>query len=265
MRRLVAVLLMVAIVLASGCIGSGVGLTEEKVLNAVQGIDTAKYAQNFSMSMYFIEPHTNRTVNLTVLGHVTGVFNRTAKAEIGNMSMRVHASGMNITLNWPYFINGSTAYFKIDGRWYRAEQDNLYTEASGSLNIKYIENLLKTKNVTIEKLADGYAFRVNVTFWEYVKATNQTSYLRDKWGNESRVNVTTRSGWVEVHLRKDGTPTFIETYMNLVLAISGLNGEEIDVHMVIHNSVSLSDINGHVEINAPEGINKAKNLEEALW
>ena len=265
MKRSAAVFLMAVIVLASGCIGSGVGLTEEKVLNAVQSIDTAKYSQNFSMSMYFIEPRTNRTVNITTLSHVTGVFNRTAKAEIGNMSMRIHASGVNITLDWPYFINGSTAYFKIDGKWYRAERDNLYTETSGSLNVKYIESLLKTRNVTIEKLAGGYAFRVNVTFWEYMKATNQTPYLKEMWGNESRVNVTTRSGWVEVHLRKDGTPTFIGTYMNLVLAIKGPNGEETDVHMVIHNSVSLSDVNEHVEINAPEGINKAENLEEALW
>lgn len=73
--------------------------------------------------------------------------------------------------------------------------------------------------MTFKKLGEEYAFRVNVTFWEFVNATNQSAYLNEMWGGPLSDNITvnTNTGWVEVHFRSDGTPTFIETYMNLTI------------------------------------------------
>ncbi|WP_050002871.1 hypothetical protein [Thermococcus eurythermalis] len=90
------------------------------------------------------------------------------------------------------------------------------SKAKVSLNVDYIRNLLEVKNVTIKELSSGYAFRVNVTFWEFMNATNQSEYVDELWGvdGERLVNVTTKAGWVEVHLTKDGMPTLIEKQWN---------------------------------------------------
>ncbi|WP_240910649.1 hypothetical protein [Thermococcus sp. MV11] len=268
MKRAVALILMAVVVLASGCIGKGVGLTEEKVLEALQSIETASYDQNFSMSMHFTDPEGNKTINFTMSGRVLGVFNNTAGLERGNMSITMHMMGMDVNMNWPYFVNNSSVYFMVDGKWYNVSpDDDLYSRAQGSLNVDYIRNLLRTKNVTIEKLPDGYAFRVNVTFWEFVNATNQSGYLNELWSvdGERRVNVTTNSGWVEVHLTKDGTPTFIETHMEVILAVKGYDGRTTDIYVTLHESVALSNINEPVEIKAPEGIESAGDFEEIFW
>lgn len=268
MKRLMALFLIGFVVLASGCIGQSVGLTEEKVLEALQSIETASYDQNFSMSMHFTDPDTNKTINFTMSGRVLGVFNKTAGLEKGNMSMTVHMMGMDVNMDWPYFVNNSSVYFMVDGKWYNVSpDDDLYSQARGSLNVDYIRNLLEEKNITIEKLADGYAFRVNVTFWEFVNATNQTGYLNDLWSvdGERWVNVTTNSGWVEVHLRDDGMPTFIETYMDLVVTIKGFDDRTEKLYMTIHDTVALSNINEPVRIKAPEGIEGAEDFEEMFW
>ena len=265
MRKLLALLFVGIVVLASGCIGNQVGLTKEKVLNALQNIETAHYKDEFSIRMRFPDPKTNRTVNITVSGQLIGLFNTTAGLEEGNMSIKTHMMGFDIGMNWPYFINGSRAYFRVDGRWYNVSHANdLYSRIRASLNLNYINDLLKEKNVTIEKLSNGYAFRVNVTFWEFANATNQTGYLEKLWdvNGERIVNVTTKSGWVEVHFRDDGTPTSIETYMKLVITGKVLNGGKDALFMTVHEKVSLSEINKPVEIKAPKGIESAKDFEE---
>ena len=265
MRKLLALVVMAVIVVASGCVGSGVGLTEEKVVKAIQNIETARYNQNFSMKMYFVDPDTNKTVNISMSGHVIGVLNKTSGLETGNMTMKMHMMGMDVNMDWPYFINGTRVYFKVDGKWYYVPpQNDLYTRTQGSLDLAYLKNLLAEKNVTIKKLSDGYAFRVNVTFWEFVNATNRSSYLTKLWGGRDDVNVTTQSGWVEVHLMKDGTPTYIETYMKLIVTVKGYDGKTADIHMTIHETVALSDINEHFVITAPKGIEKAGNFDEVF-
>ncbi|AEK72679.1 hypothetical protein GQS_03890 [Thermococcus sp. 4557] len=268
MKRLMALFLIGFVVLASGCMGDQAGLTEEKVLEALQSIETASYDQNFSMSMHFTDPYTNKTINFTMSGRSVGVFNNTAGLEKGNMSITMHMMGMDVNMDWPYFVNNSSVYFMVDGKWYNVSpDDDLYSQARGSLNVDYIRNLLNEKNVTIEKLADGYAFRVNVTFWEFANATNQTGYLNELWSvdGERGVNVTTNSGWVEVHLTKDGMPTFIETHMYLIMTIKNYSGETTDIHMILHETVALSNINEPVEIKASEGIKNAGDFEEIFW
>jgi len=267
MKRVMALLLVGLIMLASGCIGENVDLTKEKVLNALNNIETARYDQNFSMTMNFVDPGTNKTVNITMSGRVIGMFNRTAGLEKGNMSMKTHTMGMDINFDWPYFVNGTSTYINVDGKWYRVSSDDtIYSQAKGSLNVAYIENLLKRKNVTIQKLASGYAFRVNVTFWEFVNATNQTSYLNEAWGTlPGNVTVDTKSGWVKVHLRDDGTPVFMETYMDIVMTITAISEEPVEVHMTVHKGVRLSDVNKSVEISVPAGITNASNFGEMFW
>lgn len=267
MKRVTALLLVGLIVLASGCIGENVGLTKDKVLKALNDIETARYDQNFSIAMHFKEPVTNRTINMTMSGHVLGMFNRTSGLEVGNMTMSMHTMGMNITFNWPYLVNGTFVYFKVDGKWYNVSSNNdLYTQARGALNVDYIENLLKRKNVTIKKLADGYAFRVNVTFWEFVNATNQTNYLNEAWGNlPGDVTVDTKSGWIEVHLRDDGTPVFIETYMDVVMRITGISEKPVEARMTVHQEVKLSDVNKPMLIQVPAEIKNAGDFDEIFW
>lgn len=265
MKRLMALFLIGFVVLASGCIGDQAGLTEEKVLEAIQNIETASYEESFSMGMHFTDPNTNKTINITMSGHVVGVFNKTAGLEKGNMSVSMHLMGMDVNMDWPYFANNTSVYFNVDGKWYLVPpDDDLYSQAKGSLNVDYIRNLLNEKNVTLEKLPGGYAFRVNVTFWEFVNATNQTGYLNELWSinGERAVNVTTKSGWVEVHLRKDGTPTFIETYMDLVLTINVFDDEKVEAYLTVHDTFSLSNINEPVEIRAPQGLENAGDFEE---
>ncbi|WP_367883843.1 hypothetical protein [Thermococcus peptonophilus] len=220
MRKIIAVLLLGMLAIASGCIGEKAGLTKEKVLTAIQNIETAHYNESFSMNMNVYDPNTNKTLNVMMSGNARGVFNKSAGIEVGNMSVTTRTMGMNISMNWPYFANGSNVYFKIDGKWYLVPSNNdLYDKAKGSLNVGYIEKLLQEKNVTFKKLGEEYAFRVNVTFWEFVNATNQSAYLNEMWGGPLSDNITvnTNTGWVEVHFRSDGTPTFIETYMNLTI------------------------------------------------
>lgn len=268
MRRLTVFFMVGLILLASGCIGEKVGLTEEKVLKALQSIETAEYQRNFSMSMHFTDPDTNRTIRISMLGNVSGLFNKTSGLERGNMSVTMHMMGMDVNMNWPYFTNGTEVYFKVDGKWYLVPpNDDLHSRAQGALNVEYIRSLLKTKNVTIKRLAKGYAFRVNVTFWEFANATNQSGYFNELWSvdGENRVNVTTTSGWVEVHLTDEGMPTFIETYMNIIMTVKEYDGHTVDIYMTLHETVFLSNINEPVRIDAPEGIESAGNFEEIFW
>lgn len=267
MKKLIALFLLGLVIAASGCIGDGTGLTKEKVLTSLKSIETARYDQNFSMSMYFTDPSTSKTVNMSMSGRALGAFNRSAGIDTGNMSLRMHTMGMDIKLNWPYFINGTSAYFKVDGKWYNASSsDSLYRQAKGSLNVDYIENLLRNRNVTIRKLTNGYAFRVNITFWEFVNATNQTGYLKEVWGPSlDRVNVTTNSGWVEVHLRNDGTPTFVEVHMNLTMAFKFAPKETVVAHLTVQQSTVFSDVNGMAGIKIPKGIKSAGDFKDVVW
>lgn len=268
MRRAIAFIVIAIVVLASGCIGDSVGLTEEKVLEAIQSIETGKYDQNFSVSMQFTDPDTNKEITLTMSGRSTGVFNNTARLENGTMNLTAHMMGLDVGMNWPYFVNGSDVYFKVDGKWYYVPpSEELSSKAKVSLNVDYIRNLLEVKNVTIKELSSGYAFRVNVTFWEFVNATNQSEYVEELWGvdGERWVNVTTKAGWVEVHLTKDGMPTLIEKHMELVITVGAYGGKTTDIHMTIHETIALWDINEPIEIKTPGGIENAGNFEEISW
>lgn len=104
MRRAIAFIVIAIVVLASGCIGDSVGLTEEKVLEAIQSIETGKYDQNFSVSMQFTDPDTNKEITLTMSGRSTGVFNNTARLENGTMNLTAHMMGLDVGMNWPYIF-----------------------------------------------------------------------------------------------------------------------------------------------------------------
>ncbi|NJE06554.1 hypothetical protein E3E36_10485 [Thermococcus sp. M36] len=262
MKRLMALFLIGFVILASGCIGDQVGLTKEKVLTAIENIETARYDQNFSMSMHIMEEKTNKTFNFNMIFNITGVFNRTSGFDAGNMSFSMHFMGMDVNMDWPYFVNGTQVFFKIDGKRYNAtDEEDISSQARGSMNIIYIEKLLESKNVTIKKLASSYAFRVNVTFWEIANATNQTGYLLSELNGDNVKNITTNEGWIEVHLREDGTPVYIEEYLDLTMVFE----DETVAHVTVHESIRLHDINEPVKIRVPEEIENAPSMDEAFW
>ncbi|ASJ08770.1 hypothetical protein A3L11_05835 [Thermococcus siculi] len=267
MRRLIALFLIGFVVLASGCIGEQTGLTKEKILTAIENLETASYDQNFSMAMQITNPLTNKTINITMSGRAIGSFNRTAGLESGEMNITTHTMGMDVNVNWPYFVNGTEVYFNVDGRWYSVPStDGLYEQARGSLNVNYIEKLLQKKNVTIKRLANGYAFRVNVTYWEFVNATNRTGYLNEFIDSfPGNLTVDTNAGWVEVHLADDGTPTFIETHMDITMTFDFSQEKPVTSHVVVHETLSLSDVNEPVKIEVPEGIENAGDFDEVFW
>jgi outer membrane lipoprotein-sorting protein len=267
MKKIIAALIIGVLAIASGCIGEKAGLTEEKVLTAIQNIETASYNESFSMSVQIFEPHTNKTANITTTAHVIGAFNKSAGLEMGNITINMRTMGMNINMDWPYFTNGSSVYFNIDGKWYLVPPTNdLYERARGSLNVDYIEKLLEEKNVTFKELDEGYAFRVNLTFWELANATNRTAYLKEAWGPlYSNITINTNRGWVEVHFRNDGTPTFIETYMDVTITLSVSPQKPATIHEIVHDSVILSNINEPINIKAPREIENAGNFEDVFW
>ncbi|WP_456423296.1 hypothetical protein [Thermococcus sp.] len=262
MRRGVLSLFLVAVVvLATGCVGKNTGLTEGKIINAIKNIKTAHYDENFTMTMDFAVPDDNTTVNLTTSFRISAIMDRLNKRALGNYTGWVYYNGLNITFNWPLYIEGNATYLKIDGKWYNSTDDQ--ETGSGSYNLDAIRNILNSTNVTIISLDDGYQFKLNVTFEQFANVTGRTYALNKLF----RMNgtVETHEGWVLVKLKKDGTPYYIETYFNLTLWISNPFGSErIPVHMTIHDSETLSRINEPVVIEKPKGVEKAPHLD-GLW
>jgi hypothetical protein len=263
MRKLVALLIATFVVLSAGCVGKGTGLDEEKVLHALENMRTASYSENTSISMIFPNPDSNRSVEMSFFFKVDGTFNMSSELEAGNFSMILEMAGMNVTAKWPYFINGTQAFYRIKGKWYNATSEAISNDSRGSLNVDYIRGLLEKKNVTIEKLPDGYAFRVNVTFWEVVNATGKTDFVLRDMERKGIENVTTEEGWVEVHLTKEGYPLYIEEYLRAIVEIKNWKGT-IPVNVTVHNTVVFRNINGEVKIESPGRLEGAPSIEEVL-
>lgn len=80
MRKILTTFLLAIIVVMSGCIGENAGLTKEKVLTAIQNIETARYNESFSMSMNIFDPNTNKTVNVTMSGSIAAESSTRARA-----------------------------------------------------------------------------------------------------------------------------------------------------------------------------------------
>jgi len=262
MRKVILSLFLVAVVvLAAGCVGRGTGLTEEKVLNAIKNIKTAHYSENFTMAMDFTVPEDNTTVNMTMKFKISALMNRVKRRVLGNYTGWVYYNGLNITFDWPLYIEGNYSYLKVDGKWYNAT-DNQET-GSGSYNLDAIRNILNSTNVSMMPIRDGYQFKLNITFEQFANATGRTYALNRLF----RINgtVETHEGWVLVKLKNDGTPYYIETYFDLTLYIPHpLTDEAIPVHITLHDSEALSKINEPVIIEKPKGVENAPRLE-GLW
>ncbi|WP_297501801.1 hypothetical protein [Thermococcus sp.] len=263
MRKVWALFLAGLVLFASGCIGDGVGLTEEKVMKAIESIHTGTYQENISLAMNFTEPSSNKTVEMLMKFKSIGAFNLSSGIEAGNFSLFMEYFGMNITANWPYFLNGTRAFFKIKGKWYNATGAELANESRGSLDIEAIKKLLKEKNVTIRKLSEGYSFRVNITYWELVNITNRSNLVLSQMKRKNIESVTTKEGWVEVHLTRQGYPVYVEEYFRMVIKIKTWKGV-MPVRVTLHDVVVFRNINRKVEIKTPEGLNNAPPINEAL-
>ncbi|WP_297510443.1 hypothetical protein [Thermococcus sp.] len=263
MRRIWALLLAGLVLFASGCIGDSVGLNEEKVMKAIESIHTGTYQENVSITMNLTDPSSNKTVDVLMKFKTSGAFNLSSGIEAGNFSLLMEYFGMNITANWPYFLNGTQAFFRIKGKWYNVTNADIANESRGSLNIEAIKRLLNVKNVTIKKLSEGYSFRINVTYWELVNITNRSDLVLSQMKMRDIENVTTKEGWVEVHLTKEGYPVYVEEYFRVVVKIKTWDSA-VPINVTIHDVVVFRDINGKVEIKAPEGLEKALPLEGSI-
>lgn len=260
MKKLLAVLLLGVVLVASGCIGSGTGLTEEKVLNALQSIKTAHYTENYTMKMYFKVPAENRTVNLTARYHVSALLDRVNRTAAGNITGWTHYQGVNVTFKWPFYVSGNQTFLKVDGRWYNAtDSDEVH---SGSFNLRAVEAILEAHNVTITPIGGGYQFKLNITYMEFVNATGRAGFVSEITAN-TNATIKTNEGWILVKLRKDGTPYYMEVYFNLTIDIpQPFLNETVTVHMLVHDQEAISHVNEPIKIKKPEGIEKAKRLED---
>jgi len=261
MKRVLAVLLILGVVIAAGCIGDQVGLTKEKVFTAIKNIKTANYDENFTMTMDFKIPSDNSTVNMTMHFRINAMMDRVKKRVLGNYTGWVYYNGLNTTFNWPVYIEGNDTYFKVEGRWYNAT-DNQETGA-GSYNLDAIRAILNSTNVSMRPVDGGYQFKLNVTFEQFANATGRTYALNRLF----RINgtVETHDGWVLVKLKRDGTPYYIETYFNLTLSFPNpLTDDTIPVHVIVHDSEALSKINEPMVIEKPKGVENAPRFE-GLW
>ncbi|WP_297512291.1 hypothetical protein [Thermococcus sp.] len=262
MRKVALSLFLVAIVvLAAGCVGKSTGLTEEKVIKAIKNIKTAHYDENFTMAMDFTIPDDNTTVNMTMHFRIKAMMDRMKKRALGNYTGWVYYNGLNITFNWPLYIEGNDTYLKVDGKWYNAT-DNQETGA-GSYNLDAIRAILNSTNVSIMPVDGGYQFKLNVTFEQFANATGRT-YALDRLF-EINGTVETHDGWVLVKLKRDGTPYYIETYFDLTLNIPhSLTNDTIPVHVIVHDSEALNKINEPVVIEKPKGVENAPRFD-GLW
>lgn len=221
MRKILIIFFLVIIVVMSGCIGENVGFIKEKVLMVIQNIEIVCYNESFFMSMNIFDLNINKMVNVMMLGSIVGVFNKSVGIEVGNMNLIICMMGMDINMNWLYFINGFDVYFNIDGKWYFVLFNNdFYNRVRVFLNVDYIEKFFREKNVIFKKLGDVYVFCVNVIFWEFVNVINQIIYFNEVWGLFfDNIMVNMNVGWVEVYFRDDGILMFIEIYIDLIIII----------------------------------------------
>lgn len=187
----------------------------------IQNIEIVCYNESFFMSMNIFDLNINKMVNVMMLGSIVGVFNKSVGIEVGNMNLIICMMGMDINMNWLYFINGFDVYFNIDGKWYFVLFNNdFYNRVRVFLNVDYIEKFFREKNVIFKKLGDVYVFCVNVIFWEFVNVINQIIYFNEVWGLFfDNIMVNMNVGWVEVYFRDDGILMFIEIYIDLIIII----------------------------------------------
>lgn len=260
-KVLLSAVVALLVVFAAGCVGKSTGLTEEKVIHAIKNIKTAHYDENFTMAMDFTLPEENMTVNLTMNLRITAMLDRVNKRALGNYTGWAYYNGLNISFNWPVYIEGNDTYFQVNHRWYNATDKQ--ESGSGSYNLDAIRSLLNSTNVTILPIADGYQFKLNLSFEQFANATGRT-YALDKL---FRLNgsVKTNEGWVLVKLKNDGTPYYIETYFDLTLMIPDpITKESVPVHLRVHDREALTKINEPVIIKRPEGIENAPPFN-GLW
>ncbi|EEB73840.1 hypothetical protein [Thermococcus sp. AM4] len=265
MRRLLAVLLILGVVIAAGCIGDQVGLTKEKVLNAINSIERGEYTTNASVVVRAFSDRLNSTMKIEEYIQVNGAFDNRKKLEKGHLNVRVKYLGIETKVNWPYFANGSDVYFNINGKWYSMPLDNELTEfANSSLNVDFIEKLLSNKEIEMKRIKGGYYFKTNITFGEILNATGR-EFINTLLKNSDIANITTKSGYIEVKIRGDGMPYWIHEYLNVVVSIRDpIKGDTANMYLTINETTELRNINGDVIITTPKGIEEAKPLDDVL-
>ncbi|NJE47843.1 hypothetical protein E3E35_10655, partial [Thermococcus sp. GR7] len=79
MKKILALFLVGFVLFASGCVEEKTGLTKDKVLNALESINSMDYGENITVSMHAKDPMTNETLdvreNITLRALIDGTKN----------------------------------------------------------------------------------------------------------------------------------------------------------------------------------------------
>ncbi|WP_456365832.1 hypothetical protein [Thermococcus sp.] len=264
MRRIVAALLILSVVLAGGCVGRGTGLSQDKVLKAVHNIKTGEYSATAFVNASYSYPNFNLSGSESGIIKMRGLFDRTTGLSVGNISFNVRATppGVNLSSSMPYFLNGSRLYLKLSDGWQKANGTVL--EGNGKLSVgtgitggsnilvelQYIEDLLKNRSVKIEKNGKGYYFRVNVTSRYLINAS---------WIKPVGMSAKLMGGWIEVNLTENGTPYLIREHLSFSASRGGFS-----LNMTTDESIKLTKVNEPMRITPPKGLKLLFKRERLL-
>jgi len=264
MRHLMVAMLISAVILAGGCVGSGTSLSQDKALKAIHNLKTGEYSATALVNASYSYPNLNLSGSEREVIKMRGLFDRTRGLSMGNITFNVHGMPSEVNLSLPilYFLNGSRLYLKLPGGWRKVNgtvlewnrELSVGTGITGGSNVllelQYLEELLKNKSVKIERNGNGYYLRVNIT-GRYV--------IRASAANSMGIGMKLRGGWIEVNLTKNGTPYLIREHLSFSASQEGFS-----LNMTTDESVKLTKINEPVKITPPKGLELLLKKERLL-
>lgn len=266
MKRLVSVLMVFVVVLAGGCVGTSASLSSEKIRDSLNNVKTGEYSLVSSVNATYLYQPLNLSGKWTELLTARGVFHRSKNLSAGNLTLRLNTTLPEGTVNLsvPYFINGSEVYMKLHGEWQEATPITLKTSVKNetltfrtritsatnvSSQLNYLEKILESKNVTLNKTDNGYYLFVRLTGDELAPLFS---------GNTS--GVTVKGGWLEANFTKEGTPYYMGEHAEM-----SVSGKGFLVNMTVNMKITLKNINEPIEVEIPsdlrEFIKRQKLLE----
>ncbi len=273
MKRIMVLFLIGLVLLASGCVKEKTGLTTEKILNTLGSINSMDYGENTTISMHAKDPVSNETLEVKekITIHALRDFAKNVSFIRGNFT--IHAKGHTISMPLESYTNSTSAFININGIWYNLRNTTrrhgeLY---QSTIDIKYLEKLIREKDIKLEKEGNLYVFRTNITFDELLNALNRSSAFQGLV-NTSNMSIKTNRGWIEMGFKEDGTPVYLKDYLNLTMTfpvsksmmVNSTNGSPTNpsMELIIQDSERIFSINQPLNITKPQGIDDAKPLIE---
>ncbi|ASJ02422.1 hypothetical protein A3L09_03715 [Thermococcus profundus] len=269
MRKILALFIVGFVVFASGCVEEKTGLTKEDILNALESINTMEYGENITISMHAKDPMSNETLSVRESIAIRALIDGTKNVSLVRGNVTVHANGDALYIPLEAYVNGTSAFININGTWYDVRNmTQAYEELyQGNADIKYLEKLIREKDIEIEQRGDLYVFRTNITFDELMNVLNRSTVLHNLM-DMANMSVRTNEGWIEVGFKEDGTPVYLKDYFNITMTF------HVSQSMIVNSTIDQSSINPSIEfiiqdserifsINEPLNITKPQGVENA--